>query len=78
MLLWELMRRPQYRKVFGEAVRAYRQEAGLTQEGLAERAGMPHNVIAEVERGNRECSLTSMVKIAKALGVRVKDLLEEV
>jgi len=63
-----------HRKVFGNAIRGYRKKAGLTQETLAERANLHHNFIGEVERGNMECSLTSMVKIARALGVRVRDL----
>lgn len=48
---------PQYRKVFGEAVRANRKEAGLTQEKLAKLAGLHHNFIGTVERGNMDCSL---------------------
>ena len=64
--------------MFGEAIRKHRKKAGLTQERLAERADMHHNFIGEVERGNMECSLTSMVKIAKALGVRVRDLVRYV
>jgi transcriptional regulator with XRE-family HTH domain len=72
------VQRPQYRRAFGDAIRGYRKKAGLTQEGLAERADMHHNFIGEVERGNMECSLTSMVKIAGALGVRVRDLVREV
>jgi hypothetical protein len=39
---------------------------------------MHRNFIGEVERGNMECSLTSMVKIANALGVRVRDLMGQV
>ena len=72
------MQRLHHRKAFGEAIRAYRNKVGLTQERLAERADMHHNFIGEVERGNMECSLTSMVKIAKALGVRVRDLVRHV
>lgn len=72
------MQRLYYRKAFGDAIRAYRKQAGLTQERLAERADMHHNFIGEVERGNMECSLTFMVKIAAALGVRVRDLVREV
>ena len=68
------MHRLHHRKVFGNAIRGYRTKAGLTQERLAERANLHHNFIGEVERGNMECSLTSRVKISKALGVRVKDL----
>jgi transcriptional regulator with XRE-family HTH domain len=63
-----------HRKVFGNAIRSYRKNAGLTLEKLAERAYLHHNFVGEVERGDMECSLTSMVKIAKALGVRVRDL----
>ena len=74
MFLWQLVQRRKHRKIFGEAIRARRKEAGLTQEKLAERADLHHNFIGEVERGNMECSLTSMVKIARALGVRVSDL----
>jgi transcriptional regulator with XRE-family HTH domain len=70
--------RLRHRKAFGEAIRAYRKKAGLTQERLAERADLHHNFIGEVERGNMECSLTSMVKIAKALGVRVRDLVVDI
>ena len=72
------MQRQRHRKTFGNAIRGYRKKAGLTQERLAERADMHHNFIGEVERGNMECSLTSMVKIARALGVRVRDLVRDV
>jgi transcriptional regulator with XRE-family HTH domain len=72
------MKRLHYRKAFGKTIRAYRKKAGLTQARLAGRAGMHHNFIGEVERGNMECSLTSMVKIAGALGVRVCDLVRRV
>ena len=68
------MHRLHHRKAFGNAIRSYRRKAGLTQEKLAERAELHHNFIGEVERGNMECSLTSMLKIARGLGVRVRDL----
>jgi transcriptional regulator with XRE-family HTH domain len=50
----------------------------LTQEKLAEKAGLHHNFIGEVERGNMETSLTSLLKIAKALNVRVIDLVRDI
>jgi transcriptional regulator with XRE-family HTH domain len=59
----------------GETIRTYRKRASLTQEKLAERADLHHNFIGEVERGNMEISLGSLLKIAKALGVRARDLL---
>jgi transcriptional regulator with XRE-family HTH domain len=66
-----------YRRIVGETIRTYRKRAGLTQEKLAERADLHHNFIGEVERGNMEISLSSLLKIAKALGVRVRDLLRD-
>ena len=51
--------------------------SGLTQEKLAEKADLHHNFIGEVERGNMETSLTSLLKIAKALKVKVRDLVDE-
>ena len=61
----------------GETIRTYRKRASLTQEKLAERADLHHNFIGEVERGNMEISLGSLLKIAKALGVRGRDLLRD-
>ena len=73
----QLVQRPPHRRILGEAIRACRKRAGLTQERLAELADLHHNFVGEVERGNMECSLTSMVKLAKALKVRVRDLVRE-
>jgi len=70
--------KPYHRRVLGEKIRACRKQTGLTQEKLAEKADLHHNFIGEVERGNMEISLTSLLKIAKALKVRVRDLVEEI
>jgi transcriptional regulator with XRE-family HTH domain len=69
---------PRHRIVLGEAIRAYRKKAGLSQEGLAERAELSLNFVAEVERGKMECSFTSMTKIAKGLKVQIVDLVRKV
>jgi transcriptional regulator with XRE-family HTH domain len=44
---------------------------------LAEKAELHHNFIGEVERGNMDISLGSLVQIAKALNVHVRDLVDE-
>lgn len=67
-----------HRKIVGETIRHYRKQAGLTQEKLAEKADLHHNFIGEVERGNMEISLSSLLKIAKALKIRVRDLVIDV
>ena len=69
--------KPYHRRILGEKIRSYRKQAGFTQEQLAEIADLHHNFIGEVERGNMEISLTSMLKIAKALKVKVRDLVAE-
>lgn len=66
--------KPSYLKVLSEQIRAQRKKAGMTQEKLAEKADLHHNFIGEVERGNQDISLGSLVKIARALGVRVSEL----
>jgi transcriptional regulator with XRE-family HTH domain len=62
----------------GRKIRAQRQQAGLTIEALAEKADLHHNFVGEVERGNYDTTIGSLVKIARALGVRVRDLVEDV
>jgi transcriptional regulator with XRE-family HTH domain len=69
--------RPPHRKPFGDAIRALREEAGLTQEQLAERADVHHNFVGGVERGTMECSITKAIRIANALGVHLRDLLKD-
>ena len=74
--LWVVLSRPKYRRVIGEKIRDCRKRAGLTQEKLAEKADLHHNFIGEVERGNMDISVGSLLQIAKALKVRVRDLVD--
>lgn len=59
---------------FGEAVRAERRRHGWTQAQLAERAGLHHNYVSLVERGNTAPALDTVVALADALGCRVSRL----
>jgi len=70
--------KPYHRRAVGDKIRTYRNQAGLTQEKLAEKADLHHNFIGEVERGNMETSLTSLLKIAKALKIKVRDLVGDI
>jgi transcriptional regulator with XRE-family HTH domain len=64
-------------KQFGIAVRNRRVAAGLSQEKLAERAGLHPTYVSMVERGVRKPTLEVSARIAKALKVSFPKLVEE-
>ena len=64
-----------HRKILGESIRSHRKRGGMSQERLAEKADLHHNYVGALERGEKVASIDSLVKIAKALGVRPSDLL---
>ncbi|HEY5298052.1 MAG TPA: helix-turn-helix transcriptional regulator [Verrucomicrobiae bacterium] len=61
----------------GEIIRSHRKNAGMSQEKLSEKANLHHNYIGELERGEKAASIDTLVKIAKALGVKVRALVDE-
>ena len=61
-------------RALGEAVRAQRKKARLSQEKLAERAGLTRNYIGDIERAEKKVTLEALAKIAKALKCRLRDL----
>lgn len=62
-------------KKFGHKVKTLRLEKGWTQEELARRADLHRTYIGSIERYERNISLLNLERIAKALGVDIKDLL---
>ena len=64
------------RQKFAAGVRSERRAQGLSQEQLAERAGMHAAYIGGVERGERNASIDNMERIAKALRVALAELLK--
>ena len=63
------------RQKFAQGVRTERRAQGLSQEQLAERAGMHPAYIGGVERGERNISVDNMERIAAVLRVPLADLL---
>lgn len=59
---------------FGSRVRARRNELELTQEQLAEHAELHWTYISSVERGERNVTLLSILRIAAALGLDPSEL----
>ncbi len=71
------MRRDQVLTKFGKTLRSLRTARGLSQWALADAAGMDHNYIGMIERGERNPAVFNVVKIAKALGVPPSELFRE-
>jgi transcriptional regulator with XRE-family HTH domain len=62
-------------QALGEAIRERRGEiSGLSQEGLADLAGMHRTYVSEIERGLRNPSYRNLVKLAAALDVPLSEL----
>lgn len=61
-------------KIVGDRIRILRSEKGLSQEELADKAGIDPSHLGRLERGERNPSLISLDKIIKALGVTFEDL----
>ena len=60
----------QRRQAFGSLLRSHRQSAGLTQEQLAERAGLSRRGIADIERGARLVPYAHTIdRLAAGLGL---------
>ena len=62
---------------FGRTVRRLRENRGLSQEKLAELAGLHRTYIGDVERGTRNIALVNMTRIAKALGTSLSRIIAE-
>ena len=69
------VKRPRPFLLFGATLRRLREARGLSQEGLAELAGVHRNYVGDVERGERNISLLNLLHFARALRVRPADLL---
>lgn len=61
--------------LLGATIRQYRQQLGLSQSVLATRTGLTVGYISEIEKGQRNLSVLSLIRIADALGLAVAHLL---
>jgi transcriptional regulator with XRE-family HTH domain len=63
--------------LFARNMRRIRLEKELTQENVAEGAGLHPNYISSVERGERNISIANIERISCALGVPMPELLSD-
>ena len=62
----------------GKRIRTLREELDISQEELADRAGIHRNYISQIEGGKRNVSFYNVVRIARALRVSPSSLIESI
>ena len=63
------------RRILAQNLRRLRQDRGLTQEELADLAGVNRNYVGMIEREENAASVDILESLAKALKVRAAELL---
>ncbi|HSY19162.1 MAG TPA: helix-turn-helix transcriptional regulator [Candidatus Acidoferrales bacterium] len=69
---------PKHRRILGRAIWFHRKQAGLSQEKLAEKAELHPVYVSAVERGVKTISMDALIRITKALDVRLRDLVKDI
>jgi transcriptional regulator with XRE-family HTH domain len=69
-------RNPFLRKL-GERIRDLRQKAKMSQEVLADEAGLDRSYMSGIERGVRNVSVLNLARVAKALGIPITRLFSD-
>ena len=65
---------PDVRERLGYAIKARREELGLTQEDLADQSGIHRTYLSDVERGTRNICLLNIERVAGALSLPISEL----
>jgi len=63
--------------IVGNNIKKYRKKLGLSQEELADKAGLHRTYIGGIERGERNITLDSLQVIAVALDIAPVELIVE-
>ncbi|HVX20669.1 MAG TPA: helix-turn-helix transcriptional regulator [Acidimicrobiales bacterium] len=69
---------PDLRVAFGQVLREFRMEAGLSQEALSHACGRHRTYVSLIERGRNQPTITTLWKLAEALGVQPSVMIEHV
>lgn len=68
------MTNEEYKMKLARRIKQLRKSRGMTQEELAEVLGTNHSFIARMEKGFQDSRITSLLVVARALGVTVGEL----
>lgn len=60
----------------GKNLKFLREKRGYTQTKLADKAGIAQSIISDIESGNRNPRTDTIIKLSKALGVTLSELLD--
>lgn len=66
---------PESRQIFARNLKEMRVKQRLSQEKLADIAGLHRTYVGSVERGERNISIDNMERLASALNITIQDLL---
>jgi transcriptional regulator with XRE-family HTH domain len=61
---------------FGAAAKAIREDKEMTQTEVAQGMGVPATFLSDIERGVRNPSLSTLLALSKALGVKLSKIFE--
>lgn len=61
---------------FGGHARGIRKELGLSQDHVAANSNLTKSNLSEIENGNRNLAFTTLLELARGLGIHPKELLE--
>jgi transcriptional regulator with XRE-family HTH domain len=64
-------------KRIGDNIRRFRKERGMTQERLAEKADLHPVYVSQVERADRAVTIDVLLRITKALGIKLRDVVDD-
>ena len=75
--MWEVAPVSDVQARFGHRLRAVRTRKKVSQERLADLAGLHRTYVSSVERGEKNISLLNIEKLARALGVTMAALMPD-
>jgi transcriptional regulator with XRE-family HTH domain len=63
--------------IIGNLIREIRKSKSISQEQLSERSGLDRSFISMLERGKKNPTLSTLIKLCKALDVSLTELISE-
>ena len=67
---------PGFAQALGRTIKVIRTDLGIERRALAEAAGISYSYLTQIENGNKPPSSSVLARIARALGMRMHQLIE--